>query len=103
MSDVGGREVACEIVQLYLELLPERQQAVAEAARTDDLVRLRRETHTLASASAVVGAAELRALCQQLESAYLAGEVLTLRALLDAWSSSGTATKDALTAWCAES
>jgi HPt (histidine-containing phosphotransfer) domain-containing protein len=63
-TEVGG---VGEIVELYLRALPLRCGSIAQALADDDPAALRRATHTLRSASALVGAASLATLCERLE------------------------------------
>jgi HPt (histidine-containing phosphotransfer) domain-containing protein len=58
-----------EIVQLYLDALPLRCGLIAKALADGDAVALSDAAHTLRSASAVVGADGLVALCERLEHA----------------------------------
>ena len=101
--DLGDASVVREVVETYLGLLPERRSAVAEAAGAHDLVRLRRSAHALGSASAVVGAVELRGLCRELEHLDPTSETAVLDPLLEAWGSSCARTQDALRTWAAGS
>jgi two-component system sensor histidine kinase/response regulator len=60
--------VCGELVDMYLSALQNRVSAIQAAVDTLDADGLDRSCHTLGSASALVGARELAALCRQLEA-----------------------------------
>lgn len=101
--DLGDADVVREVVRTYLALVPERRQAITGAAAGRDLVALRRAAHALGSASALVGAEELRGRCRELEHLAPAAGPADLDPLLEAWGSACTRTQDALHAWLAGS
>lgn len=91
-----------QVVQLFLDQLHDRQRAVAEAVEAKDAVRVRREAHTLGSASAMVGAVELLRASRRLESSELGAATLLTDPLLVAWWTSCAETESAVEAWLAQ-
>ena len=98
-EDLGDREVVEEVVRVYLALLPGRQGAIAAAAEQGDLTRLRREAHTLASASATVGALALRDVCRALEDLPPGSGPAASRGLSSTAAQVGAGTHAVLEAW----
>lgn len=98
-EDLGDREVVEEVVRVYLALLPGRQDTITAAAGRGDLTRLRREAHTLASASATVGALALRDVCRAMEDLPPGTGRARARDLSRAGASVGAGTHAALELW----
>ena len=70
LRDLGGNEdpnLVVELIDLYLLDAPERIREIEEALDSHDFDLLERASHTLKSASANIGAAQLSALCSELE------------------------------------
>jgi HPt (histidine-containing phosphotransfer) domain-containing protein len=74
-QDLGGLG---EFVQLYLDALPARGAAIAQALTDGDTLALGRAAHTLRSASAFVGAGALAAMCDRIERDTRAGRPVPL-------------------------
>ena len=100
VRDLGDRSLVRGIVDLFLELLPERHEAVVEAAAARDVLRLRRAARLLGSGSATVGAVPLLGACQQLEAAE-SGADLVVGPLLRELASACSLTQAALRSWLA--
>ena len=69
-QELGGLN---ELVQLYLDALPARCDAIAQALADSDVRGLGSAAHTLRSASAFLGAQALTALCDRIERDVRAG------------------------------
>jgi HPt (histidine-containing phosphotransfer) domain-containing protein len=74
-QELGGLE---EFVGLYLEALPARAAAIAQALADGDTRALGRAAHTLRSASAFLGAKGMAALCDRIERDARAGRPVPL-------------------------
>jgi HPt (histidine-containing phosphotransfer) domain-containing protein len=71
--ELGGVD---EFVQLYLDALPARCAAIAQAVADDDARALGRAAHTLRSASAFLGARAMTVLCDRIERDTRAGRAV---------------------------
>ena len=60
--------ILIEIIDCYLEDAPQHIQTIARAISQKDAAELRRSSHTLKSSSATLGATNLAAFCQELET-----------------------------------
>jgi HPt (histidine-containing phosphotransfer) domain-containing protein len=72
LGDIG------EFVQLYLDALPARCAAIAQALADGDAHALGRAAHTLRSASAFLGADAMAELCRRIEGDTRAGRAVPL-------------------------
>lgn len=68
-----GDDVLQEIVAVYLQSTPDNFRAISAAVLENDLVRIRREAHSLKGASGNVGAKALSLACRELEAAAAEG------------------------------
>jgi HPt (histidine-containing phosphotransfer) domain-containing protein len=81
---VGDASLVRPIVELYLELLPERLASISGPAQTSSAHEERvRAVHSLKSASALLGLMELSTSCRNLESAWLRDADAPTVALVD--------------------
>jgi HPt (histidine-containing phosphotransfer) domain-containing protein len=69
----AGSDLFAELVQLFLDDLPDRLEGIRDAIATRDPENLRRESHRLKGSSQQMGAAKLSALCAELEGIGRAG------------------------------
>ena len=67
IEELGDRDIALTIAQIFLDELPSRASTVREDLDERDPVALRRSAHTLAGPSGLVGAVDLAELCGVLE------------------------------------
>lgn len=72
------------LLESYLKESATQAATMAEAIGTGDFEQLRRAAHSLKGGSGNIGAAELSALCAQLEAEARGGEVNALPDTLDA-------------------
>ncbi len=68
LQEPGGPDIFSELIQLYLDDLPERIDGLRAAVETRDSAALRKEAHRLKGSSQQMGAARLSALCLELEN-----------------------------------
>jgi PAS domain S-box-containing protein len=68
LQEPGGPDLFAELVQLYLNDLPDRMDGIRGAIESHDSAVLRREAHRLKGSSQQMGAARLAALCLELEN-----------------------------------
>lgn len=99
--DLGDPGLVREVVQVYLDQLDVRRQALLAAVAVGDSRAVRREAHTLGSASAMVGAVELLARCRDLERSELPEGPLTGHPLVVAWARASEETETAVAGWLA--
>jgi HPt (histidine-containing phosphotransfer) domain-containing protein len=78
LKDVIGDDLI-EIIDSYLQLLPEQIDAIESSARIDDATNMRLHAHTLKGSSSNVGALELAEISHKLED--LAKECQTAASL----------------------
>ena len=70
LRELGGAEdpgLVSELIDLYLLDAPERIREIQDALEREDFDLLERASHTLKSASANIGAAQLSVFCEGLE------------------------------------
>jgi PAS domain S-box-containing protein len=67
-QEPGGPDLFGELIQLYLNDLPDRMDGIRGAIESSDSAVLRREAHRLKGSSQQMGAARLAALCLELEN-----------------------------------
>jgi PAS domain S-box-containing protein len=68
LEEPGGPDIFGELVQLYLDDLPDRLEGIRTSLEARDADALRREAHRLKGSSQQMGAARLSALCLELEN-----------------------------------
>jgi len=98
MGDDGKSEAA-DLVTLYLSDAPEQITAMQRSLESNDSETFRRAAHTFKSSSANVGAFDLQALCQYMETKASAGDMSTLSTSLDATIKNFDLVKQALNQW----
>jgi HPt (histidine-containing phosphotransfer) domain-containing protein len=76
-------EFLAELVDDFLQDAPAQLESLREAAATGDATGARRAAHTLKSNSGTFGATALASLCQEAETAAVAGDLDALRSHLD--------------------
>jgi HPt (histidine-containing phosphotransfer) domain-containing protein len=64
----GGDRLILEMAALFMTEVPARMQAAARAASRGERIEAQRAAHSLKSSCAQLGAARMRAICEQLES-----------------------------------
>ena len=96
------RESAEEMVQMFLDQLPEQIAGCEEALAKGDYPTLEREAHSTKGSAASLGAAALAERARQVEVAAEAAQTEVLPGLLAAMAQSAEATVPALEAWRAE-
>ncbi|MFO0660497.1 MAG: Hpt domain-containing protein [Polyangiaceae bacterium] len=69
LGEASGEDLLSELLQMFLNDLPHRQETIAEAVSAADLTKLQREAHSLKSSSRALGAMMLGELCAALELA----------------------------------
>ena len=100
-DDLGDVEFLRETVELYLGELPTRRSAMLEAFEVSDRTAVRERAHSLGSASAMLGAAELAAACRAIEHAAAGAQPAELAALRTQWTGACDRTAAALRQWLA--
>jgi len=68
LEEPGGPDLFGELVQLYVDDLPDRVEGIRNAVENRDSGALRREAHRLKGSSQQMGAARLAAQCLELEN-----------------------------------
>src|SRR4029077_10396991 len=71
---VGGKDLILDLVEKFLEDLPQRARAMKVAMEQDDPRAMVAPAHAIKSAARVMGAVRLAHLCTDLEAVCLAGE-----------------------------
>jgi len=100
VEDLGGDSVTVrQIVGAYLGAMHERHQAVLDGVATGSGPRTEAAAHELASASLLVGAADVAAASKAIEAAGKAGDLPRAEVLLAVLEQAITQARDALTAW----
>ena len=94
----GDRAFVNEVVACFLKDGAERVRAVREAVGAGDVALWTRESHSLKSASATVGADELRGVCLSIDQAGRAGGPPPPGSL-DALAAAFARARDGLGAW----
>jgi two-component system, sensor histidine kinase len=94
----GRPDIVNRVVTLFLESAPLLIKELESAVASGDLALLHRASHTLKSASANVGAAQLSARCESLEAAARTGNVTDLRSRVQAIVDTYRLAESALTA-----
>ena len=92
----GHRELFGEVLDAYLEDLPEKRQAIAQALREGDDIALRLAAHSLKSSSSSVGAGPASRAAATLEDAAKDGLSALLPGLCETLDSLLAATEEAL-------
>jgi HPt (histidine-containing phosphotransfer) domain-containing protein len=64
----GEPDLVVELIDLYLEDLPQRLKSMRDALKLGDAVSLRGTAHSLKGSSSSLGALQMAALCDELES-----------------------------------
>lgn len=92
-SDIGDRDFVFETIEVYLSELPDRVAAITQGLHRGDLVEVKPVAHSLKSSSAMLGAFQLAAVCQDIENAAASGGLDTGRyaSLLQAGAEATTA------------
>jgi HPt (histidine-containing phosphotransfer) domain-containing protein len=83
LREVLGDVVADTVLATYLAVLPQRRNALAEAALVGGAV-LRDAAHTLAASSLSVGASTLGETCREIEARVASGDPSAVRLAADA-------------------
>ena len=84
---MGGNEaIVLELLRSFRKGLPKRVDELNAALATADLSAIQAAGHQFKGAAAMIGAAALTAICQQIEAAARAGDVLSLVALQTAFT-----------------
>ena len=78
LETVGGdTSFLAELIASYLSDSPQLLAEMGKSAAGGDAASLRRAAHTLKSTSASLGAIRLSAVCREIETAAIGGELLT--------------------------
>jgi len=83
LEELGGEELLRQLVNLLLDLVPQRLGAIEEALRRDDLLAARQAAHALCSTAGTVGAMTLLKAAQLVEAAHGAPEALAAAGILE--------------------
>lgn len=75
LNEWGGDVLVARMIDLFLELGPERLEAIQAAVSSGDLEQIERVAHSLKSSAANLGAERLRARAAELESAAISRKV----------------------------
>ncbi|HMV33823.1 MAG TPA: Hpt domain-containing protein, partial [Gemmatimonadales bacterium] len=67
LQEPGAPDIVTEFIDLFLEDLPARREAIIEALGTGEGERVRAAAHALKSSAAYIGARELARLCKEVE------------------------------------
>ncbi len=79
LDDMGGdNEVVKELIQAFLEEVPKQLAEGRAAIGKSDLPTAQRSYHTIKSTAATFGAAQLSALCKEMEAGAKGGKMPTL-------------------------
>ena len=68
LQEPGAPDIVTEFIDLFLEDLPVRREAILEALGSGEAERIRAAAHTLKSSAAYIGARELARVCRDLET-----------------------------------
>jgi HPt (histidine-containing phosphotransfer) domain-containing protein len=68
LQDEGQPDVVAELIDIYLDDLPERLASVREALSAGEPSKIRSAAHALKGSSASIGAVRLAAICGDLEA-----------------------------------
>ncbi len=77
LQEDGAPDVVHEFIDLFLEDLPVRREAILMAVNEGDTERVRAGAHALKSSAAYIGAAELARICKDVEMAARSGDLVT--------------------------
>ena len=83
MSESHGNQILAQVIEEFLEDLPQQVKAIESAIAQLDAEALRKSAHSLRSSSANLGGVALSQLCEGLESLGQAGEVTPAMKQLD--------------------
>ncbi len=75
LQEPGAPDVVTEFIDLFLEDLPARREAIVVALGTGEPERVRAAAHALKSSAAYIGARELARLCREVETAARAADL----------------------------
>jgi two-component system, sensor histidine kinase and response regulator len=96
LQRAGRPDIVKRTVDLYLETAPRLLQELLDAAERQDVAAVGRASHTLKSNSANVGAAQLAALCNEVETLARSGSLAKAIALVPGVRDAYTAATGAL-------
>ena len=82
LINIGGREFATKMIDLFLSYIPERLAEARAAVQAGDLVRVQRAVHPIKSSAANIGAQPLRDLAAHIEQLAIDQRGESLAALL---------------------
>jgi HPt (histidine-containing phosphotransfer) domain-containing protein len=99
-ADLGDADFLRETVELFLAELPGRTGLINQACATSDRSALVEVAHSLGSASAMLGGAQLAAACRAIEHGAATASPAELAGLLQDWNSSCLQTEGAMRSWC---
>lgn len=74
-----GKSESCELINLYLTDGLAQIALMEESLKKQDAETFRRAAHTFKSSSANVGAFDLQALCQSMETQAVSGDITPLK------------------------
>ena len=94
----GRPDIVNRVIMLFLENAPLLLKDLETGAATGDLALLHRASHTLKSASANVGAAQLSARCEGLEAALRTGDLADAQSRVQGIAETYRLVESALTA-----
>jgi signal transduction histidine kinase/CheY-like chemotaxis protein/HPt (histidine-containing phosphotransfer) domain-containing protein len=83
LQRAGQPDVVARAMRIYADTAPKLLDHLREAVRRGDAEAVRRGAHSLKSSSASIGAAELAALCKELEARGRSGALVEAGLLLD--------------------
>ncbi len=99
-TDLGDADFLRETVELFLAELPGRTSLMDQAYAASDRPALMEVAHSLGSASAMLGGAQLAAACRAIEHGAGTATAAELAGLLRAWNESCRQTDSAMRRWC---
>jgi HPt (histidine-containing phosphotransfer) domain-containing protein len=75
LQEEGAPDVVTEFIDLFLDDLPSRREAILEALARADAEGIRARAHALKGSAAYIGAGVLAELCRELETAARQGDL----------------------------
>jgi two-component system sensor histidine kinase/response regulator len=82
LRELGGSELLVELVELFLDDVPLRLEALLEAIEDDDALSVKRVAHTLQGSCGNMGAASMVTICTELQEAGESGDLARAPELL---------------------
>jgi len=78
LEKLGGPTFVRKMIGLFLEIVPQRLQAIEQGLARGDLAAVEQAAHALKSSAGNLGCAEAQELCERIEGLAAAGQGVTL-------------------------